>query len=50
MFGTPNYKSVELLDPLIKYIKEHFSDTYEFIEDAHKALHDLDNKLKETIQ
>ena len=41
MFGTPQYNSVEHLKPLIKYIKEHFSDTYEFIDDAYDTILDL---------
>lgn len=38
MFGTTHYNKVEHLDPLIKYIKEHFSDTYEFIDDAYEKI------------
>ena len=36
--GSPNYSSVELFAPVIKHIKEHFSEVYEYIEDAYKVV------------
>lgn len=38
LFGTTQYSNVEHLEPLIKYIKEHFSDTYEFIDNAYEVI------------
>lgn len=38
LYGSPNYSSVELFKPVINHIKEHFSETYEYIEDAYEAV------------
>ena len=39
--GDADYASVEHFKPVISHIKEHFSETYEFIEDAYEGVFTL---------
>lgn len=43
--GSPNDESVELFEKLIKNIKGNFSETYEFIEEAYKAIYEIEKDL-----
>lgn len=44
-YGSPNSNSGELFEELITYIKNNFSETYEYIENAYSIIDKIEKEV-----